>query len=58
MELVHEFTGGNPEIERSVANIWQQETEIHGIDTRSMREMMEYVSKAMAASRKPEQGAS
>ena len=46
MDLVHEFTGGNPEIERSLGAMWQQERRIHGIDTSSMREMMEYVSKA------------
>jgi DNA-binding transcriptional MerR regulator len=46
MELVNEFTGGNPGIERSVGNMWQQETEIQGMDTSSMREMMAYVSAA------------
>ncbi len=53
MELVNEFTGGNPEIERSVGNMWQQEETIHGIDTSHMREMMEHVSKAIAASKQP-----
>jgi DNA-binding transcriptional MerR regulator len=50
MELVNEFTGGDPGIERSVGNMWQQEETIHGIDTGEMREMMAYVSRAMAAS--------
>ncbi len=54
MELVREFTGGNPEIERSVRNVWQQEETIHGVDAGSMREMGEYISRAMAASKKPE----
>lgn len=54
MELVREFTGGNPEIERSVRNVWQQEETIHGVDTGSMREMGEYIFRAMAASKKPE----
>jgi DNA-binding transcriptional MerR regulator len=54
MELVREFTGGNPEIERSVRNVWQQEETIHGMDTGPMREMGEYVSRAMAASKEPE----
>jgi hypothetical protein len=49
MELVNEFTGGDPGIERSVGNMWEQEENIHGIDTREMREMMEYVSRAMDA---------
>ena len=44
MELVGEFTGGNPEIERSVGNMWRQEETVHGIDTGRMREMMAYVS--------------
>jgi DNA-binding transcriptional MerR regulator len=54
MELVSEFTGGDPGIERSVGNMWQQEESIHGIDTGQMREMMEYISSAMAVSKKPE----
>ena len=52
MGLVNEFTGGDPGIERSVGNMWQQEETIHGIDTREMRKMMAYVSEAMAASYK------
>jgi hypothetical protein len=54
MGLVSQFTGGNPEIERSRGAMWWQEKTIHGIDTGSMREMMEYVSEAMTASEKPE----
>lgn len=54
MELVQEFTGGDPGIERSVGNMWRQEETIHGIDTRLMREMMEYISKATVAFPKPE----
>ncbi|MCA1728462.1 MAG: MerR family transcriptional regulator [Actinobacteria bacterium] len=54
MELVGEFTGGDPGIERSVGNMWQQEESIHGIDTGEMREMMKYIFRAMAASKKPE----
>ncbi|CAA9452108.1 MAG: Transcriptional regulator, MerR family [uncultured Rubrobacteraceae bacterium] len=53
MELVREFTGGNPEIESSVRNVWRQEETIHGVDTGPMREMGEYISRAMAASKKP-----
>ncbi len=54
MELVKEFTNGDPGIERSVGNMWRREETIHGIQTRQMREMMEYISKATAASPKPE----
>ena len=52
MELVRGFTGGNPGIERSLSNMWQQEETIHGMDTRQMQEMMKYISKAMAVSNK------
>jgi MerR family transcriptional regulator, thiopeptide resistance regulator len=50
MGLVNEFTGGDPGIERSVGNMWRQEETIHGIDTGQMREMIAYISGAMAAS--------
>jgi hypothetical protein len=48
MGLVNEFTGADPGIERSVGEMWQQEETIHGMDTRQMREMMEYVSRAVS----------
>ncbi len=54
MELVHEFTGGNPKIEKSLRIMYRQETTIHSMETRSMREMMEYISRVMAASSKLE----
>jgi DNA-binding transcriptional MerR regulator len=50
MQLVEEFTGGDPGIESSLSNMWQQEENIHGIDTREMREMMAYLSQARTAS--------
>jgi DNA-binding transcriptional MerR regulator len=56
MGLVNEFTGGDPGIERSVGNMWQQEENIHGIDTREMREMMEYISAASAHARGESEG--
>jgi hypothetical protein len=49
MGLINEFTGADPGIERSVGDMWQQEENIYGIDTREMREMMAYVSRAMDA---------
>ena len=49
MERVNEFTGGDPGIARSVGNMWQQEENIHGIDTAEMRRMMAYISRAMAS---------
>ncbi len=53
MGLVREFTGGDPGIAQSVKQVWQQETNIHGIETGPMRELMGYVQQAIAAS-KPE----
>ena len=50
MELVEEFTGGDAGIRRSVTNLWQQEEALMGMDTADMREMMDYVSRADAAS--------
>jgi hypothetical protein len=47
--LVEAFTGGNPEIARSVQRMWEEEETIQGLDTREMREMMDYVSKSWAA---------
>jgi DNA-binding transcriptional MerR regulator len=52
--LVEEFTNNDPGIERAVGKMWQQEENIHGIDTRRMREMMEYISKASAARKQSE----
>jgi DNA-binding transcriptional MerR regulator len=50
MGLVKEFSGGDPGIERSLGNMWHQEETIHGIDTVEVRGMMEYISRASAAS--------
>jgi hypothetical protein len=47
MELVNEFTGGHPGIAQSLGRMWQQEQSIHGIETAPLRELMEYVSKAL-----------
>jgi DNA-binding transcriptional MerR regulator len=47
MGLVREFTGGNPEIAKSVKNVWQQEESIHGMATAPVREMMTYIGKAL-----------
>jgi DNA-binding transcriptional MerR regulator len=49
MGLVGEFTGGDPGIQRSLGSMWQQEENIHGIDTARMREMMEYINRALAS---------
>ena len=49
MGLIGEFTGGDPGIERSLGNMWQQEENIHGVDTAEARKMGEYVSRALAS---------
>jgi DNA-binding transcriptional MerR regulator len=51
MGLVNEFTGGNPGIAKAAGQVWQQEQSIHGYDTAGMREMMAYISRAIAASK-------
>jgi DNA-binding transcriptional MerR regulator len=50
MGLIQEFTGGDHGIERSLGNMWQQEENIHGIDTGEVREMGAYISRALVAS--------
>ncbi len=54
MGLVEEFTGGDPGIERSLNNVWNEETEIHAMRAADVRGMGEYISKAMAASKENE----
>lgn len=49
--LVEEFTGGNPEIAKSLGRMWQEETNIHGIDTAGTRALGEYVQRAWDAGR-------
>lgn len=51
MELIGEFTGGNPEIAKSLNRMWNEEQNIHGMATGPMRELGEYVAKALAASK-------
>jgi DNA-binding transcriptional MerR regulator len=50
--LVHEFTGGDPGIEKSVQSMYQQEQTVHGMDVGAMRPVMEYIGKAIAAAKK------
>lgn len=54
MGLIHEFTGGDPGIEKSLQNMYNQEQNIHGMDVAAMRPLMEYISKAIAAAKKAE----
>jgi DNA-binding transcriptional MerR regulator len=50
MELIEEFTGGDPGIRRSLGNVWQEEENVGGMDTAHMRDLMDYVGEANAAS--------
>ena len=49
MGLVAEFTGGDPGCDRSPGNMWQQEENIHGIDTGEVPEVGEYFFRALAS---------
>ncbi len=49
MELVRMFTGGDPGIARSVQNLWQGESNIQGMETGPIRELMGYVGQAIKA---------
>jgi DNA-binding transcriptional MerR regulator len=49
MGLVREFTGGDPGITQAVKSMWQQEQNIHGMDTAPVRELMEFINRALAA---------
>lgn len=49
MELIHEFTGGDPSIAGAVGRIWQEEPNVHGIETGPIRELIAYVHQAHAA---------
>jgi hypothetical protein len=51
MGLVREFSGGNAEIEKSAKNLYQQESTVHGMETAPMRQMMEYIGKALSSSK-------
>jgi MerR family transcriptional regulator, thiopeptide resistance regulator len=49
MGLVREFTGGDPGIERSVQNLYQNEDEVAGMDVGPVRALQAYVARAIAA---------
>jgi MerR family transcriptional regulator, thiopeptide resistance regulator len=48
-ELIQAFTGGNPEIENSLRNMYRQEENIAGMEVSSMRQLGEYVERAWKA---------
>ncbi len=47
--LVNEFTGGDPGIFQSLSTMYQKEDHVAGMDVSAMRQMYDYVGKAMAA---------
>jgi len=47
MSLVSEFTGGDTGMAASVKRMWNEETNIHGMDTGPVREMMAYIQKSL-----------
>lgn len=49
--LLQEFTGGNAEIENSLRTLYEQEAMVAGMETGPMREMVAYISRAIAARR-------
>lgn len=51
MGLIQEFTGGNVGIEQSLRQMWQQEPVIHGVETAPLRDLGEYIGKALAVSK-------
>lgn len=52
MKLVEEFTGGDAGIRQSLGNVWQEQESVGGMDTAHMRELMDYIGKANAASQR------
>lgn len=52
--LVEEFTGGDPAIEQSLRTMYEKEPAVAGMETGPMRQMAEYIRKALAAA--PEAG--
>jgi len=51
MELVHEFTGGDPAIAQSVQRMWKEEETVHGMNATPVRELGSYVQQAIASSK-------
>ena len=46
--LIDSFTGGDPGIRANLQKVWENETNLHGIDTAAERAAMEYIGKALA----------
>jgi DNA-binding transcriptional MerR regulator len=50
--LIHEFTGGDTGIGKSLNRMWSEERELHGVETAPVREMGAYLQKALEAAEK------
>ncbi|EPX62794.1 hypothetical protein D187_008982 [Cystobacter fuscus DSM 2262] len=48
-----EKSGGDPALERGMKTMIEQESTVLGKDTGPMREMMNYITRALMASRSP-----
>lgn len=44
-ELLQAFTGGNPEIQKSLNRMWKEEKNIHGMDTGAIRDLWAYLAR-------------
>jgi DNA-binding transcriptional MerR regulator len=53
-ELIAEFTGGDPGIEKSLNRMYKEETTVQGMDTGNMRAMGEYIGRAWQAGKRAE----
>ena len=51
ISLVREFTGGNPGIEQSLKNAYQEDPSMGGLTDSRMLEYRDYIDKALAASK-------
>jgi len=49
--LLGEFTGGDPRVLNSLRNLYANEEQVMGMDVSAMRPLMEYIEKALGASR-------
>lgn len=51
-DLVQEFTGGDPGIQKSLGAMWRQGDAVHGMETAAMRELGDYLARSAESSSK------
>jgi len=49
MALVHEFTGGNEGVFQSVSKMYQNESQVHGMDVAAMKPLGDFIGRALEA---------